>query len=568
MSVRRIPFTDKKSGEKRLSEKFYAVFQDQAQIQRRLPGFADRKATVEVERKVRNLVELRAAGETLPPELARFIETMPPTMRERLAEWGVLDKTRVAAGKPLTQHIEDWRQALLAKANGREYIDLVAARAQAVFDGSGFKFWSDLCAEKVQAHLSELREPKLEKKGIGPQTSNFYLQAVKQFCKWMVRARRATESPVAHLQGLNVKADRRHDRRAFSVDELLWVLKTTESGPERSFMSGKERALLYRLAVETGLRRGGLARLTRQSFELDGVDSTILVKAGAKNKYKSDRRVPLRAETARLLREFLEKKMPEALAFKVPSHKHSAKMIRADLDAARAAWLDTAETPKLREEREQSDFLRYKNAGGEYLDFHALRHTRGVWLFEHHKAHPREVQELMGVSSLALVDRYTRSFRITDLSLIERGPDLSKRPDDISGAQAATGIDGETGICLPASLRLKGEVQRISADLHGVSKSEDERTKQIDNELQTPHLQREEKRRGGDSNSRYPFGQTGFRNRRIQPLCHLSGTFNIRWKNHPLNWFFRATGKMISHAASLHQTPALVPFPLNEFRAA
>ena len=30
------------------------------------------------------------------------------------------------------------------------------------------------------------------------------------------------------------------------------------------------------------------------------------------------------------------------------------------------------------------------------------------------------------------------------------------------------------------------------------------------------------KRRGGDSNSRYPCGQTGFRNRRIQPLCHLS----------------------------------------------
>ena len=29
-------------------------------------------------------------------------------------------------------------------------------------------------------------------------------------------------------------------------------------------------------------------------------------------------------------------------------------------------------------------------------------------------------------------------------------------------------------------------------------------------------------RRGGDSNSRYPFGQTGFRNRHIQPLCHLS----------------------------------------------
>jgi hypothetical protein len=33
-----------------------------------------------------------------------------------------------------------------------------------------------------------------------------------------------------------------------------------------------------------------------------------------------------------------------------------------------------------------------------------------------------------------------------------------------------------------------------------------------------------QQRRGGDSNSRYPCGQTGFRNRRIQPLCHLSGS--------------------------------------------
>ena len=31
------------------------------------------------------------------------------------------------------------------------------------------------------------------------QTANFYLQAAKQFCKWMVRERRASESPLAHL---------------------------------------------------------------------------------------------------------------------------------------------------------------------------------------------------------------------------------------------------------------------------------------------------------------------------------------------------------------------------------
>jgi len=253
-------------------------------------------------------------------------------------------------------------------------------------------------------------------------------------------------------------------------------------------------------------------------------DSTILVKAGAKNKYKADRRVPLRAETAKLLSKHLENKLPETPAFKVPEHKHSAKMIRADLEAARAAWLKAAPTPKAREERDESDFLRYKNADGQYLDFHALRHTRGVWLFEHHKAHPREVQELMGVSSIALVDRYTRSFRLTDLSVIERGPDLSKRPDDDNAAQSATGTHGKTGLSLPASLRLKGDVQRIPTDLHGVSTREDGPLAPGDNQLQTPHLQRELKRRGGDSNSRYPFGQTGFRNRHIrsQPLSQVT----------------------------------------------
>jgi hypothetical protein len=180
--------------------------------------------------------------------------------------------------------------------------------------------------------------------------------------------------------------------------------------------------------------------------------------------------------------------------------------------------------------------------------------TRGVWLFEHHKAHPREVQELMGVSSLALVDRYTRSFRFTDLSLIERGPDLSMRPDDGGGAPSATGTDGETGICLPVSLRLKGEVQRIPADLHGLDTSGNEAITQTSSQLQTPRLQQNSKRRGGDSNSRYPFGQTGFRNRRIQPLCHLSKIRRYRLKYQSFPRLFPVLCAMVHHRISLRQT--------------
>src|SRR5204863_9262426 len=157
---------------------------------------------------------------------------------------------------------------------------------------------------------------------------------------------------------------------------------------------------------------------------LDAKKPVVLVKAGAKNKYKSERRVPLKGATAELLRKHLINKNKDAAAFRVPPRQHSAKMVKSDLDAARLAWLNESSTPEIRAEREKTDFLKYKDSAGRFLDFHALRHTRGVWLFEHHKAHPREVQELMGVGSVALVDRYTRSFQLTDLSVIERGPDL------------------------------------------------------------------------------------------------------------------------------------------------
>ena len=50
-------------------------------------------------------------------------------------------------------------------------------------------------------------------------------------------------------------------------------------------------------------------------------------------------------------------------------------MMRADLSAARRAWI--AETDDMDEisRRKSSDFLLYKDSDGKYADFHALRHT-------------------------------------------------------------------------------------------------------------------------------------------------------------------------------------------------
>ena len=79
----------------------------------------------------------------------------------------------------------------------------------------------------------------------------------------MVRDGRASESPLDHLTGMNVKLDRRHDQRNLTASELSHLLKTTAAGPVRHRLNGRDRAMLYRAAMETGLRRNELRSLRR-----------------------------------------------------------------------------------------------------------------------------------------------------------------------------------------------------------------------------------------------------------------------------------------------------------------
>ena len=54
----------------------------------------------------------------------------------------------------------------------------------------------------------------------------------------------------------------------------------------------------------------------------------------------------------------------------------TARMLRTDLEAARANWIAEArENDQERQRREQSDFLGYRNQAGDVADFHSIRHT-------------------------------------------------------------------------------------------------------------------------------------------------------------------------------------------------
>ena len=88
----------------------------------------------------------------------------------------------------------------------------------------------------VQCFVGELRDS-----GRSIQTCNFYLQAAKQFCTWLVKDRRAPDNPFEHLEGGNVDTDRRHERRSGTEDEFRRLVAAARKGPKRFGLTWPER---------------------------------------------------------------------------------------------------------------------------------------------------------------------------------------------------------------------------------------------------------------------------------------------------------------------------------------
>jgi len=398
-----------RQGKKRTARKWTVEFTDHQGRTRRVTAFADKGASGEFGAKVERLVALKANSQPPDGGLVEWLEGLPPRLRQGLAERDLLDGRSKVAAKPLAEHLDDFRAALKAKANTERYVELVCGRVERVLDGCGFKVWTDVSARAMRDYLAEQRADGKDakgnvKRGISAQTSNFYLQAVKQFAKWMVREGLASASPLEHLQGLNVQTDRRHDRRALTVAEVRRLITKTAKEPELRGMTGPERAMLYRVAVETGLRAGELRSLTRASFDLDAERPTVTV-AAAYSKHRREDVVPLRKETAADVRAFLAAKTPAAWVFHMPKACHVAKMLRKDLKAATIPAEDSA---------------------GRVVDFHALRHTF-ITNLANSGVHPKTAQALARHSTITLtMDRYTHSYLEDESAAVAKLPDVTQ----------------------------------------------------------------------------------------------------------------------------------------------
>jgi len=287
-----------------------------------------------------------------------------------------------------------------------------------------------------------------------------------------VKNKRAMESRLIELDRLNVATDRRHDRRALSIDELRWLLDVTERGYskpgpdgkplqivpvlDRLGMGGADRAMLYRLAVETGLRAGELRSLTRLSFHLGDYPNVTIAAAYAKNRRQDE--LPLKPDTAAQLASHFAGKMPTAVAFAMPKSDKIIDMMTADLAAARTAWIAAAGSQQEREQREASTFLSYRDDARRCADFHALRHTF-ISNLAAGGVHPKTAQRLARHSTITLtMDRYTHLRREDLAGALDTLPDLSNTRQTI----IATGTDA-VPISLAPSLSPRGDFPRPDA---------------------------------------------------------------------------------------------------------
>jgi len=438
-----------RTGEARRAAKWYVELRNAAGVLRRVPGFTDAKATEAFGRQLVRLVNFKGSGQIPDPALVKWLEGLPGRLQALLARQGFLDGRQSAGMKPLAEHVTDYGAYLAAKGNTAEHVEKSCARVRRVVNGCGLTFWSEINAAKVLALLNDLRADKADEKGhvkpgIGAASFNHYLTAFKGFCRWMVKDGRAGESPVAYLDGVNARTDCRHNRRALTVDEVRRLLTKTRGGPDRAGMTGPERASLYRLAVETGLRRGELASLTRASFNLEGPKPTVTVEA-AYSKHRRRDVLPLRADTAAELRAFLAGKMPNAAAFALPNRDRTIRGFKGDLTAAG---------------------IDYRDDAGRVADFHSLRHTAGT-LLAATGVHPKVAQSLMRHSDINLtMSRYSHVLIGQESDAVAGLPDLAAPPRE--ALALAVGQDGAAEIDparLARCLALSGGKERPSANL-------------------------------------------------------------------------------------------------------
>ncbi|HEX8911607.1 MAG TPA: hypothetical protein VF796_04550, partial [Humisphaera sp.] len=230
-------------------------------------------------------------------------------------------------------HVAAYVDHLRAKGNAPHRIAQVKARLERLGVECGFCRLSQLNAGDLERWLVARQD-----EGMSAATRNGYREVIVGFGNWCRRTKRLMANPFEDVPIADVQSDRRRVRRALTEDELVRLLDVARSRPLNDALLvrrgrrkgqavanvrdevraelervGRERALIYKTLVLTGLRKGELASLTTSSLDLDAPTPYLIV-AAADEKSRRGAEIPLRSDLASDLRGWLADRLRDVQA--------------------------------------------------------------------------------------------------------------------------------------------------------------------------------------------------------------------------------------------------------------
>lgn len=353
---------------------------------------------------------------------------------------------------PLVDHISAFIDHQRARGLSRRVNDTESQLRRVAAD-CGFRRLADLNPTKLERWLLDRG-----REGMSAGTRNQYRSAWVAFCNWCLGTTppRLLSNPLARVPKADEKADPRRQRRALTEDELLRLLDVARRRPLLDRMTvrrgtrkgeayaklrpetrrrlerlGRERALVYKTLVLTGLRKGELASLTVGQLDLDA-EPPYLVLDAADEKNREGNAVPLRADLATDLREWLAEKATLVAQDAAAESDSGPGVVRFDPEAFQAGKRNrddstgpeghscqrlprlpgglSADTPvftvpaglvRIFDRDLRLAGIPKVDERGRTIDVHALRHTFGTLLSKGGVA-PRTAQAAMRHSSIDL----------------------------------------------------------------------------------------------------------------------------------------------------------------------
>lgn len=384
--------------------------------------------------------------------------------KQKLSRWlreveqvkaGTLDPDALAVARkaagPLADHLLAYERALVAAEVSDVYRGNVLRAVRRVAADCGITRLADLKRGPVEAWLAERVD-----EGMSARSRNAYREAVVAFANWCREDGRLSGHDLAKLPKADTKADPRRRRRSLTDDELGRLLEVAARRPlddartvrrgkrkgERAATlsaatvakleaAGRERALIYKTLVTTGLRCNELRTLTVGQLDLDG-DHPRLTLEAANEKNGAGNAVALRSDVAAELRDWIADtgRGPTDPLFTVPAGLR--RILDRDLTAAGI--------PK-RDQR------------GRTIDVHAMRTTFATLLNRAGVA-PRVAQAALRHSDIRLtMNTYTDEGLLDTHAAVNRLPGVARRGRPACPTACTGGVQAGSKPCSPGHTR-------------------------------------------------------------------------------------------------------------------